>query len=64
MYQRSANVTFDNGAGYIPGFDIDNIVCNTDKYITYRTWVETNTSLVDTRVREEYFNISRIRQPL
>ena len=52
MYEHSNNITFDNGIGYIPD---QNIICNQDKYIVYRSWIETNNiTLIDEQTRNEY----------
>ena len=52
MYQYSQNVQFNNVLGYIPEYD--NIVCNNEKHITLRTWLETDINIAETLIKFSY----------
>ena len=54
MYEYSERVTLDNGIGYLS--DLDNIICNNDRYIKYKTWSTENQSTISKSIQNEYIS--------
>ena len=54
MYEYSHNIIYNNGYGYIPQYD--NLICNDDKVLTYRNWMELNVDLAEQRIRSLYMD--------
>ena len=53
MYEHSESVTLNNGIGYIS--DLDNIICNNDRYFQYNTWTMAETEqTISASIYDEY----------